>query len=314
MQHHDKSYEQKLQQLREKAAQLMKQKQAQNPQQKDDESFEWFSGDARPSPAPVVFHEEPAAPEAKDLSQPLEAAKDPLQDTQEPLEEKKEDEQKIEKTVAEPLEKSSEKILENAEIKTTIEEESEFKTQKKAEEKAAETKEVADKEKANTAAKSSSKKVPEKQKSQSQKKLSLADIAQGLMSKFDENSQHYVSSKGGNIGQPTAEQLKYERYVAKLFACMQKSIKIHRSAMNLDSFHQAEVYFQLTLNRNGTLADVHLLTSCGIKQLDDFIIFIVRDAASSFPPVPSFLKHTSYPLGFIINPSPEKSGMHFSFM
>ena len=134
------------------------------------------------------------------------------------------------------------------------------------------------------------------------------------MQRMQENSQHYVDTRGGKEGQPTAEQLKYERYVAKLFACIQKSIRIHKHNMQIQVYQEAEVDFQLTLNRNGTLADLRLIRSSGMRQLDEFILFVVRDAATSFPPVPSSLKHTSYPLGFILNPAPNKPLFNLSFM
>lgn len=314
LQHHDQSYELKLQALRELAlAKAMANKQK-NPQQKE-ETFEWFSGDARPSPAPVIFHEEPAAPDAQDLAQPLEAA----QATDAQPQEKQEE---VQQTTAQEVEKPQEKIEEmKSESQTTISINEPAENQvKKAEvqkevaenqetKKSADAKAMADKQTENA----QKQQVQKKQPSQQQKKLSLADIAQGLISKLDENSQHYVSSKGGNKGQPTDEQIKYERYIGKLFACMQKSIRIHKGNLNLDSFLEAEVYFQLTLNRNGSLADVHIIQTSGNRTLDEFILFVVRDAASSFPPVPSYLKQSSYPLGFVINPGPSKPMINFSY-
>ena len=92
---------------------------------------------------------------------------------------------------------------------------------------------------------------------------------------MNEKSEHYVNTRSTRQGKITEEQIKYERYIARLFACMQKSISIHKQKIQLHNFQELEVDFQLSLNRNGTIQDLKLIRSCGVHQLDEFILFIV---------------------------------------
>lgn len=285
----------------------------------DEQEMEWFSGAAKPS-APVIFHDEPTTVEQTETTQIPEIVTKEMHHSElhEKLEEKIEQPQE---EITEP-EKAELKVSEVKPLtQTTFEQLSEpletDQGQTRLSTKSAEQK----LEKAQDQAQKQPQKKVQKEKteitSQSSKaavkNLSLSDIAQGLMQRMQENSQHYVESRGGREGQPTAEQIKYERYIAKLFACIQKSIRIHKQNLQIEVFQEAEVDFQLTLHRNGQLADLRLIRSSGYRQLDDFILFVVQDAASSFPPVPSYLKHTSYPLGFILNPTPNKPLFNLSF-
>lgn len=320
-QHHDKNYELKLAQLHE---QLIKQMQAQKQQQQlenpDQEQTEWFSGAARPS-APVIFHDEPTTVEKTETTQiPETIAKEMHQSV---LQEKVEPQ--AEQSQEETEESNTTELKKDQEIKpemqTTLEHSADH-IQEKGQPHSLTTTEEQKKEEATKQIKQHIKKKNEKEKTElntnasqpAVKNLALSDIAQGLMQKMQENSQHYVETRGGREGQPTAEQLKYERYIAKLFACIQKSIRIHKHNLQIQVYQEAEVDFQLTLNRNGSLANLRLIRSSGVRQLDDFILFVVQDAASSFPPVPSYLKQTSYPLGFILNPTPNKPLFNLSFI
>lgn len=125
----------------------------------------------------------------------------------------------------------------------------------------------------------------------SQKQLpTLAQLTQGFMNRVkDEGGQHLVSMRGPKKGLPSAQQMKYERYIQKLAACITNSFAIHSKEFNSSKPIEDDTSVLIVINRNGTLHHLSLKQSSGNKALDAFILSVVYDARSSFPPLPDYL-------------------------
>ncbi|MDR3549879.1 MAG: hypothetical protein P4L31_00560 [Candidatus Babeliales bacterium] len=139
------------------------------------------------------------------------------------------------------------------------------------------------------------KKVTEqKMQDDSRQSVTLADITKGLVQKMSNSSDHLVNAINGKDGKVTQEQLRYERYFKKISYHFTNSDKIHRSN-HIDALMKARdqirssMNIQIALNRDGSILDVRLASSCGSKVIDDYYMFVFKDASSSFPTVPSFL-------------------------
>jgi hypothetical protein len=131
---------------------------------------------------------------------------------------------------------------------------------------------------------------------QAKKQLpSLAQLARGYIHALEEKpGDSTLTVHGDKNKKPTAEQLKLERYVEKLVWQIQNSMRIHNDKhprLNIPYHDRKNVISRifLALNKNGSIRDVQLVSSCGISSLDNFYIFVFKDAGSSFPPVPSYL-------------------------
>jgi len=136
--------------------------------------------------------------------------------------------------------------------------------------------------------------IDQETSSSPEKKVSLADITKGLVQKLNHQSDHLVNALSEKTGHVSAEQIRYERYFKKIEWHFNNSEKIHRSSY-INSLAAASKQIKgplkiyLALNRNGSLLDLKIIQSCGAPVIDDYFIFILRDASSSFPPVPNFL-------------------------
>lgn len=141
---------------------------------------------------------------------------------------------------------------------------------------------------------------------QEQKKVTLADISKGFMEFArkegaikNSNSNHLVHVTGKNIGQATAEQLRHERYVKKLFDCIDVSFKFlgrqFRFAQrpNTDSLR---IFVLIDLNKAGRIVSFKIVESSGDNQFDLFMKKVFKDAARSFPPVPTYFNTSIYSL------------------
>ncbi len=132
------------------------------------------------------------------------------------------------------------------------------------------------------------------------KRLTLAQLTQGFLEHLKDEGNHRISTIGEEGRIPTAEQLKYQRYAEKLSWCLQNSFKINQNRFPLSETTQTTVEVLLTLNKNGSLRDVRVIRSSNNPRLDQFTLFIFRDASSSFPPVPNYLPHDPYRIIFLV--------------
>jgi len=132
-----------------------------------------------------------------------------------------------------------------------------------------------------------------------EKKLTLAQLTQGFLDHIKDEGRHNVEMRGRR-GMPTAEQLKHERYIEKLSWCLQNSFKINREKCPTSNPIQTDVEVLLELNSNGSIKSVRVVKSSGNHRLDQFTLFIFRDASTSFPPVPHYLPHNPYHIVYII--------------
>ena len=132
-----------------------------------------------------------------------------------------------------------------------------------------------------------------------EKKLTLAQLTQGFLDHLKNEGRHNVEMRGKR-GMPTAEQLKHERYIEKLSWCLQNSFKINREKCPASKAIQTNAEVLLELNNNGSIKNLRMIKSSGNRMLDQFTLFIFRDASTSFPPVPHYLPHNPYHIVYII--------------
>lgn len=134
-----------------------------------------------------------------------------------------------------------------------------------------------------------------------QKKLTLADLVQGFLqqdqlseSDTDGNGgMHVLRVKAGKKGHASEKQLMHELYYKKILACIGNSFKIHRhKAPQTEQPHCAAI--QMAIKRDGSIYSLQLLQSSGNRAIDDFALFLLKDASLSFPPVPKFFDTDIY--------------------
>lgn len=131
------------------------------------------------------------------------------------------------------------------------------------------------------------------QKKTNTEKLTLATLARGFLNQIQEKGDHLVNMVGDKKGNPSAEQLKYERYFQKIDSSLKNAMRIHRYKFE-DIAHalnpvKATCIVYVHLQRNGRAKTIDISTSTNIRVMDDFLLFLVREAASGFPPVPKYI-------------------------
>lgn len=135
------------------------------------------------------------------------------------------------------------------------------------------------------------------------KSLSFAQLAKGFMTHLNKGGGDARAEILGPEGKVTAEQLKHERFIQKLNACFDKSISIHRDKQpDLYDKHSLQVAF--VLNRNGSLGHLKLVESSGKPAFDNYMLFIIQDASTSFPPLPRFIPGDKYLFHYIMSMEP----------
>src|SRR3990172_466119 len=130
--------------------------------------------------------------------------------------------------------------------------------------------------------------------------LSLAQLTQGFLHHLEEGGTYGVSMIGKKNGIPSEDQLKYERYLQKLGWCLQNSYNINNDrcpAVAQDTI----AHILLVLNRDGTMKHLNVAKSSGNIHLDQFTLFVFRDASTSFPPLPQYLPDDPFAITYVIS-------------
>lgn len=132
------------------------------------------------------------------------------------------------------------------------------------------------------------------------KNITLAHITKGFLEQLKNKGDHAVTMKGDPNHLPTDEQLKHERYLQRLQWCLQNSMKIHQHRYTAQQSVKTSLDIYIALDRDGILKELILARSSGIKELDEFMLFVFEDASSGFPSVPLFFKKELYTVIFTV--------------
>lgn len=150
----------------------------------------------------------------------------------------------------------------------------------------------------NASAKTTSKKVSAK-KRQAQK--ALASITRGYLEQLQHEGENLIKTIGGDpTKMPSAEQLKYERYLAKIQWCLQNAHNINRDKCQMHQPIEATMRVYFTLDRTGKMADLKIMQSSGDPFVDRYIRTLFEQASSSFPPLPAYIKEDPYQLLYTV--------------
>jgi TonB family protein len=144
--------------------------------------------------------------------------------------------------------------------------------------------------------------------------ITLSTIAKGFLSTLSQGGNDSMSMEGKKGAHPSAEQLNYQRYMEKFMRCVSNSHNIHKHRMPSIQI-TVPVHVAVSLLRDGTLADCFISKSSGFREIDEYVLFIHRDAAPGFPPVPASIKDHQLHFesrGMVIIGQQEETPFHFS--
>jgi len=146
---------------------------------------------------------------------------------------------------------------------------------------------------------------------QQKNKPTLAQLTNGFLHATRTNGSHGVTMLGKKNATPTDEQLKYERYLERLKNCLHSTLAIHREKFPPNTGNDLTTHILLALNKDGSIKALTVEQSSGDLRLDAFLLFIFRDASSSFPPVPSYLPHDPFTMGYIVQTNASYNNFKF---
>jgi TonB family protein len=145
----------------------------------------------------------------------------------------------------------------------------------------------------------------QKSSKSSEKKLqaqkALASMTRGYLEQLKHEGENLIKTIGGDPNKmPSAEQLKYERYLAKIQWCLQNAHNINRDKCQMHEPIEAIMRVYFTLDRNGKMADLKIIQSSGDPFVDRYIHSLFEQASSSFPPMPAYIKEDPYQLLYTV--------------
>ncbi len=136
---------------------------------------------------------------------------------------------------------------------------------------------------------------------QAQARKALAGITKGYLEQLTQEGNNLIKTIGGDPHKmPTAEQLKYERYLAKIQWCLQNAHDINRGKCENHHSIQATIKMHFKISRAGTMSDLRIVQSSGDQFVDKYIFSLFQYASSSFPPLPAYIKEDPYPLLYTV--------------
>jgi outer membrane biosynthesis protein TonB len=237
---------------------------------------EWAELKARQSmrSVPVIIYQEPATPMPQPQEQPQEELKEqPLeQDMEKP--DQQEDTELKDKPTPEDMPTGDQMVEHPAPMQETLQQENGDRAATPAPKKVRRKK----------------KKRPSQRQTTANNLALLAQMTQGLIDQMTNEGNNTINMAGAKNGTPTDEQLKYERYIARLIGCIQNAFHIQ-----WNNFINKRTLFthcstHIAIGRDGHVQEVQIIQSSGFKDIDQLMINVIKYASSSFPPVPSYIK------------------------
>lgn len=140
-----------------------------------------------------------------------------------------------------------------------------------------------------------------KARAKKQARKALAGITRGYLQQLQDEGENLIKTLGGDPNKkPTAEQLKYERYLAKIQWCLQNAHSINQhKCMSQEPIEAAmRVYF--VLDRDGKMNNFKIVQSSGNAYVDQYMSALFASASGSFPPLPAYIKEDHFPLTYTI--------------
>lgn len=138
-------------------------------------------------------------------------------------------------------------------------------------------------------------------KARSQARKALAGITQGYLQQLKDEGENLIKTLGGDPNKkPTAEQLKYERYLAKIQWCLQNAHSINQEKCQLHEPIESIMRIYFVLNREGKMTGFKIMQSSGKAYVDQYISSLFQFASSSFPPLPAYVKEDHLPLTYTV--------------
>ena len=139
------------------------------------------------------------------------------------------------------------------------------------------------------------KKAAQIQKAKAQK--AVASITRGYLEQLTNEGTNLIKTIGGDPNKrPTAEQLKHERYLAKIQWCLQNSHNINKDKCINTEPIQATMKVYFALKKNGAMESLQIMQSSGNAYVDNYIKTLFEHASTSFPPLPSYITDEPYKL------------------
>ena len=131
------------------------------------------------------------------------------------------------------------------------------------------------------------------------KGVTLAHIAQGYLDSLDQGGSYTIGMAGNPNKLPTNEQLQLENFSGKLIWHVQNIHHINFERFNLPAL-QSSIHIYFMLDRKGHMSNLKILQSSGNAKVDDYILYLFKEASSSFPPLPQFIKQDPAPLNYTL--------------
>ncbi|HXW85830.1 MAG TPA: hypothetical protein VEK38_00660 [Candidatus Bathyarchaeia archaeon] len=121
----------------------------------------------------------------------------------------------------------------------------------------------------------------------------LAQLAQGFLTYARTEGNSAVTMEGKS-GEPSAEQLKHERYIEKLNWCLQYAFQANQDKFPYRYAGPLRLKMYMALDKNAVIQELRVVASSGVSSLDRFAMELFRQASPSFPPVPSYFTQEPY--------------------
>lgn len=136
--------------------------------------------------------------------------------------------------------------------------------------------------------------------------ITLTDLSKGFLDYTEKQGANLIQYTKSAHGKPTEEQLKHERYIRRVFDCIETILSIRKNTLAM----RQKVYpndiltvlINIVLNTDGKIADISIAKTSGLTEFDQFMLHVIHESNPSFPPVPSYLSTDKYylPIKFII--------------
>jgi hypothetical protein len=149
-----------------------------------------------------------------------------------------------------------------------------------------------------------SKKKRTKKKKNANTSFTLNDLVNGFVNSAPIPASGYADGgsstnmQGSHAGKASIKQIMTRHYLEKVFNALQNSFRVNKSRLRAmpTMYSNKQASIGMALDKKGNIMHLELIDTSSDFELDQFLLFVFKDAQGTYPTIPDAMEVEYYPV------------------
>lgn len=148
------------------------------------------------------------------------------------------------------------------------------------------------------------KKRSRKKNSSKKSSFTLNDLVNGFVNSAPTQASAYADGgsttnmQGSHAGKASVKQIMTRHYLEKVFNALQNSFRVNKNRLRAmpPIYSSKQTSIGMALDKKGNIVHLELIDSSSDFELDQFLLFVFKDAQGTYPTIPDAMEVEYYPV------------------